>query len=209
MTRRPYLLDPLAAPLDQRARRLGAQDPREVGRRQNKGERFRDSAVLQARAIGFRAPTAGANQTVTATDYTLITGTNFRMSFAGPNDASWIVSVRYRIVVESMAAIDQDVFARIAVDWHDEGIWDMRPEIDLSTDHGFCTAFSAFDYAECAVTGTAFTLQPSLTAHVRGGDTIGIAVGVLVGSGHSADISLVSSARTPVCDGFALPYMVP
>lgn len=209
MTRRT-LIDPMTAPLDQRAHRLGAQDPREVGRRQAKGERFHDAPVLQARAIGWRAPVAGANQTcITDTTYTLITGSDFRIPLSGPNNASWTLSIGYRVTITAMGAIGQTVLARILIDWHDEGIWDVVGDVDLSAEHGLVRSIATWDIREALSTTADFTLRPTLTASIRGGDTVKVGLGVYVGAGQSATVSLTSASRSPVCDGMAVPYLVP
>lgn len=199
--------DPMAQPYAWRERRGGVRDQRTDEQSRITLERQGDLYVPMAQPIAFEVPTAGADQTISATTYTVITGSEFKITLAGPNRLAWLVMITdYRLVVQSMGSIDDDVFATILVDFHDSGTPTTKPDVDRDTQHGMAQAYATTDYAEAAAAGAGFSLHPSCVFRMRGGSTVRVAAAARVNAGgQTAEINLSNTERTPRCVGFAIP----
>lgn len=201
------LVDPLQIPRSHALHQRGGLDLASLDRRLTLIERYDDRTPLVGMAIGFQMPNQGADQTMTSTSFTQVTGSVFELSFLGADDAIWLAQMTYRVVISSSGAVDTDVWARLRIDWGDGAFRD--PDIDLSTVHGDVTAFGPVDYAESAATGVGFSLKPGAVLKVGGGSTIRVGLYVAVGAGQSAVVQANTTLLNPHCFGTAVPYRRP
>lgn len=188
-------------------RRAGISDARDDALERIRALRYDDESPLDGIVIGWQMANQGADQTVSSTSFTQITGSVFELSFPGADDAVWLVQMAYRAIVSSTGATDTDVYARFRIDWGDGTFRD--PDIDVTTVHGSVNAFGPVDYAESSATGVAFSLKPTIALKARGGSTIRVGLYMKVGASQTAVVQANTTELNPHCSGTATSYRRP
>ncbi len=204
MSDRGRIVDPLGQIRDLERQRLGVPDARGVAAKVEDVARFGGRGAVRVQGIGRDAPVAGADQTISTTGYSIITGTEFDLSLGGPASMTWWVLLAGRVTFTAFVAVDDDVWTTVLVSRDGGATW-KEPVVDVSAASPFISALALNHFTEAV--GTALSQSAIVGAVMRMSptETVRVALATKVGATtQGATVELTIAELTPRVVGLAI-----